>query len=202
MIRLRHNVQFLVFVYLFFICTANAEDLAAAVAAGKVSATFQGTGGSTGDSVMVTVKKKNSVGGDITLTIPTGTRLESRNSSEQDMVISSVRGVMMGEGTYSPNSVIQASSSPQTYILDAYCAELDKNNPSTGNSFSLGTVDPQLACILSEAKNLSAEAKQAAVWIYTDKAEFNHVNNKFNVSKSDWHVAESVARKCQAKKKR
>ena len=47
----------MVFIYLSFICTANAEDLAAAIAGGKVSATFQGTGGSTGDSVMVTVKK-------------------------------------------------------------------------------------------------------------------------------------------------
>ena len=118
------------------------------------------------------------------------------------MVISSVKGIVMGEGKHSPHSVIEVGRSPQTYILDAYCAELEKNNPSAGSGFSMDTVDPQIACILSEAVNLSPVTKQAAIWIYTDKASFSHVNNKFSVSKTDWHVAESVVKRCLAKEKK
>ena len=88
---------------------------------------------------------------------------------------------------------------PQTYVLDAYCAEFEKNNPSDGNGFTLSGVDPVLANILREAGGLSAEAKQAAVWIYTDKVSFAHLNQKFTVSKSDWDAATAIVQKCRAK---
>jgi hypothetical protein len=184
---------------LFSTQALRAEDLAAAIAAGKVSATFRGTGGSSGDTIMVTVKKTHARDGNITLTIPAGTRLNSKNSGEQNMVISGVNGLMEGESAYSPTSIIEASSSPQTYVLDAYCAEFEKDNPSQGSGFSLDTVDTVSACIFSKATDLSSAAKQAAVWIHTDKASFEQVNYKFRVSKSEWKSAESIVRKCQKK---
>jgi hypothetical protein len=91
-------------------------------------------------------------------------------------------------------SVISVSATPRTYVLDAYCTDFEKDNPSTGTQFSLGKVDPVLACILGEAN--STVVKQAAVWIYTDKASYSHVNEKFTVSQSDWAAATTIVKKC------
>lgn len=185
----------------FFHGTTFAEDLASAIASGQVTATFRGTGGSSGDTIHVTVRKKHAGDGSITLTVPFGLRLNSRNAGEQDMVISGVTGIMTGGESYSPRSAIEATTSPTTYVLNAYCAEFEKDNPSEGSGFTVGSVDPIAGCILSGAAGLSTEAKQAAIWIYTDKASFQHVNEKFSVSRSDWDSAQSVVTKCQAKGK-
>jgi hypothetical protein len=177
---------------------AETEDLAAAVSAGKVSVTFRGTGGSSGDSIEATIVTTTpNAGGDLVLTIAPGTRLQSGNSSAQNMVIAGVKGQVVDQNSYTPRSEIRASNTPTTYVFDACCTDFEKDNPSTGTQFSLGKVDPVLACILSEAS--STIVKQAAVWIYTDKSTFSHVNDKFTVSQSDWNTATAIVKKCLAK---
>jgi hypothetical protein len=175
---------------------AEPEDLAAAVSAGKVSVTFRGTGGSSGDSIEATITTTPKASGDLVLTIAPGTRLQSGNSGEQNMVIASVKGEVVNENSYTPRSEIRVSATPTTYVFDAYCTDFEKDNPSTGTQFKLGEVDPVLACILGEAS--STIVKQAAVWIYTDKPSFSHVNQKFDVSQSDWDAATAIVRKCSA----
>lgn len=178
---------------------AETEDFATAVSAGKVSVTFRGTGGSSGDAIEATITTTPKGGGDLVLTIAPGTRLQSANSSVQNMVIAGVKGQVVNENSYTPRSEIRVSNTPTTYVFDAYCTDLEKDNPSTGTKFKLGEVDPVLACILSEAS--STEVKQAAVWIYTDKASYSHVNRKFTVSQSDWDAAKAIVRKCSESKK-
>jgi hypothetical protein len=175
---------------------AETEDFAAAVAAGKVSVTFRGNGGSSGDAIEATVVTTPRAGGDLVLTMATGTRLQSGNSSAQNMAIAGVKGQVVDENNYTPRSEIIASTTPRTYVFDAYCTDFERDNPSTETKFSLGKVDPVLACILGEAN--STTVKQAAVWIYTDKASFNHVNDKFTVSRSDWDAAAAIVSKCSA----
>lgn len=184
----------------FFSGLARGEDLAAAVAAGKVSVTFHGTGGSTGDAIEVVVTKTRKGGESLELTVPAGTRLTSGNAGSQSMVIASVKGQVFGGNRYIPSATIEATSTPKTYVMDAYCAEFEKDNPSSATRFSLGRVDPVLACILSKASDLSQQARQAAVWIYTDKVNFAQMNRKFSVSQSDWNAAKSTVQKCLAKK--
>jgi len=179
----------------------RAEELAAAVAAKKVSVSFSGTGGSSGDSVMATVKLLDKNADPLELTIAPGTRLRSGNSSDQNMVVAGVKGEMMGGQSYRGSSTITASSTPSTYVLDAYCAEFEKDNPGSSTHFSVGSVDPVLACILEGASSLSVQARQAAVWIYTDKASYSHVNQKFSVSRSDWDEAAAVVRNCLSRPK-
>jgi ankyrin repeat protein len=176
---------------------AKAEDLATAVSDGKVSVTFRGTGGSSGDAIEATVVTTPKAGGDLVLTMAPGTRLQSGNSGAQNMVIAGVRGRVIDKSSYTPGSEILVSNTPTTYVFDAYCTDFDKDNPSTGTKFTLGKVDPVLACILSEAN--STIVKQAAVWIYTDKASYRHVNQKFTVSQSDWDAAMAIVNKCSAK---
>lgn len=179
----------------------RAEELSAAIAARKVSVSFSGTGGSSGDSVMATVKLTDKSAESLHLTISPGTRLRSGNSSAQNMVVAGVKGEMTGSQSYRGTSTITATSTPATYVLEAYCAEFEKDNPGSSTHFSVGSVDPVLACILEGASNLSVSARQAAVWIYTDKASYNHVNQKFSVSRSDWDAAAAVVRNCLSRPK-
>jgi hypothetical protein len=175
-----------------------AEDFAAAAAAGKIKVSFRGTGGSSGDAVEAIVTRTESDGGALELTIAPGTRLQSGDKSAQSMVIAAVRGQSMGEGSYSPGSVIEIGRGTKTYVLEAYCSDFEKDNPSLATTFTLKPADPLLACILTSASNLSTPAKQAAVWIYTDKASFSLVNTKFEVSRSDWDAAAAVVKKCSS----
>lgn len=182
----------------FIQAVAETEDFAAAVSAGKVSVTFRGTGGSSGDSIEATIVTTPKASGDLVLTIAPGTRLQSGNSGAQNMVIAGVKGQVVDENSYTPTSEIRASNTPTTYVFDAYCTDFEKDNPSTGTKFTLEKVDPVIACILSKAS--STIVKQAAVWIYTDKASFSHVNQKFDVSRSDWDAAAAIVNKCSGKK--
>jgi hypothetical protein len=175
---------------------AGTEDFAAAVSAGKVSVTFRGTGGSSGDTIEATVVTTQKASGDLELTMVPGTRLQSENASAQNMVIAGVKGQVVDENSYTPTSEIIASTTPRTYVFDAYCTDFEKDNPSAGTKFTLGKVDSVLACILGRAS--STEVKQAAVWIYTDKASFSHVNQKFTVSQSDWDAATAIVKQCSA----
>jgi len=177
---------------------AQTEDFAKAVSEGKVSVTFHGTGGSSGDAIEATVQTTPKAVGDLVLTMAPGTRLQSGNSSDQNMVIANVKGEVANENSYSPTTLITVTSTPKTYIFDAYCTDFEKDNPSTGTQFSLGKIDPVLACILGDSS--STIVKQAAVWIYTDKASYSHVNQKFSVSQSDWDSAVAVVKNCSEMK--
>ena len=192
----------LVILFINAICLhaiAETEDFATAVSAGKVSVTFRGAGGSSGDAIEATIITTPKAGGELVLTIAPGTRLQSGNSSAQNMVIAGVKGQVVNENSYTPRTQVLVSDTPRTYVFDAYCTDFEKDNPSTGTTFKLGEVDPVLACIVSEAN--STTIKQTAVWIYTDKASYSHVNRKFPVSQSDWDSAKAIVRKCSELKK-
>ena len=174
-----------------------AEELAAALAAGRVGATFSATGGSSGDAMTVTLRKLGGEGDSIPLTIRPGTRLKSGSADEQDMFIGGVRGIEMGGEYFAETSAIEAGATPQTYILDAYCAEIEKDNPSAGGGYTLAKVDSIIGCILSRGGKHTVAAKQAAVWIQTDQATFDQVSEKIPIRKSEWTSAVALARQCQ-----
>jgi hypothetical protein len=63
--------------------------------------------------------------------------------------------------------------------------------------YALGQVNPIIACILARSDDLSVPARQAAVWIHTDKASFEQVDEKIPIKKSEWKAAMALARRCQ-----
>ncbi len=173
---------------------AETNDFAAAVSAGKITVAFRGNGGSSGDAILATVATATNASDDLLLTVAPGTRLESADSGAQGMVIAGLKGLVAEENGYYRKSEILATSTPQTYVFDAYCTDFEKENPSTNTTFRLRPVDPVLGCLLTEASSI--KIKQAAVWIHTDKVTFEHVNRKFKVSKADWEAAQALVRKC------
>jgi hypothetical protein len=131
--------------------------------------------------------------------VPPGTRLNNSSGTGQSMVIAGVRGRRVGSGMYSPASLITVSTKPVTYVLEAYCAEFHKDNPSPYSTFEVDSPDATLSCILRRAskQGLSVPASQSAVWMHTDQVSFEYVNQKFGVTPQDWNAAVNVVRSCQ-----
>lgn len=182
----------------------QGEELTVAIAAGKVTARIQGNGSSSGDSIEIVVAKAPNADPErLRLTIAPGTRLRSGAASDQNMVVAGIRGRVVGANSYEPTAVIEATDGPPTkYIVDAYCVDFEKNNPSPNTHFALDTIDSFLACILGSSSALSTEARQAAVWIHTDDVTYGRLNKKFPVSASDWSAAQDVVRGCQSTSER
>ena len=200
-------------VLIFFVTVSDqplrAQDttsLTRAISKGLVTARFSGTGASSGDAICVTVQKTGKAGpGPLVLTIPSGTILRSSNRSEQDMVISTVRGRAVDSRRFTPQSqIVVLGATPVTYILEAYCAEFHKGNPSPSNVFRIQAPDPILSCILLAGKkrNLSVQAIQAAVWIVTDNLTYVSMNTRLPISHPDWQSAKAIADLCQAEVKK
>lgn len=178
------------------------QSLPAAVAEGKVAARMWGTGGSSGDAVKLTVVRRAAAGSDeLHLYVPPGTRLDASEASAQSMVIAGLVGRLVGNNQIEgADEIVVATPASDVYILETYCANFEKENPSDSTSFSFQGVDRMLGCILREAQNdsLSVEAKQAAVWIETDHITYDHMSQKFPVSSSDWNAAVRVYRRCSS----
>src|SRR5262249_14811981 len=96
-------------------------------------------------------------------------------------------------GSNSGNAPTAAASSG-TYLLEAYCTEFEKDNPGNSTRFSFGSVDRNLACILSKSDDI--QVKQAAIWIYTDGVTYAHLTQKFPLSSSQWREAKSIIARC------
>lgn len=179
----------------------HIPTLQQAVAAGQVNQPhIYGTGGSSGDSVMVEVSKgPKAASGPITVSVPPGSQLASSDAGAQSMVIVMVAGRVTGPRKYTPSfNIVVPASGTATYILNAFCAEFHKENPSESTSFTLLPPDPTLACIANQSRKAGAstQATQAAVWIYTDRLTFQEINDKFVVSLADWNEAREVDAAC------
>jgi hypothetical protein len=174
--------------------------LQSAATAGKVEYTFNGTGASSGDSIRLKVKKAPSASSEpITVTVPPGSVLRSSSAGAQSMVVGSVHGIDLGGGRIRPTSQIYLSGdAPVTVILTAFCSEFEKDNPSSYTTFSLEKPDPMLSCIMRESQNLPLAARQAAVWIYTDRVSYSHMSEKFPVDPGEFSAGEAVVGRCRA----
>lgn len=169
-----------------------------AIADGTVRAVFVGTGASSGDSVRMRVAKSSRAPlGTLEVTIAPGSILRTTGGSYQSMVVTGVRGVETGPGMYLPTSRIRLTG-PQVvaYILSAFCAEFEKDNPSESDTFALADADSSLSCIARKGATLTVEGLQAAIWMYTDRLSYSTMREKLPVSSQDWSSAERVFRAC------
>lgn len=167
---------------------------------GLVEYTFAGTGASSGDSIRLTVQETpKAAGRSLTITLPPGSLLHNSNASSQNMVVSVIRGVDLGGGLIRPASQIYIhGTSPVKVVVSAFCAEFEKNNPSAGTTFTLEQPDSMLACIVRQGRDLSIQAQQAAVWIYTDSITYEHMRTKFPIGPGDWTTARGLVDHCNS----
>jgi hypothetical protein len=181
--------------------TARVLSLQDALAGGQVVATFRGTGSSRGDAVTVDVTRGRAAGsGPLSLSVAPGSVLRNASGGAQNMVIAGVRGRDVGRGMFRPATRIDVpATGVATYILSTFCAEFDKDNPSSSNTFALERAHPTLACITSAGQGLSVPALQAAVWMATDHLTFSKMSAKFSVTPAEWAAGEAVFRRCSGR---
>ena len=160
--------------------TATAGPVSLAEALDQKLADIQilGMGGASGASIQVIARAAGSQS--LSIEIAPGTVLRSSAPGEQDMVVRQLLGLRQGEQRYVPADVIflhAPAAEPVTYIVDAYCLNFHKDNPSATTSFSVDAdtpASPDVATVLAAAGRVPGAAQdiaaiQAAVWTVTDR---------------------------------
>ena len=169
--------------------TTPRYTLSEAVDKNFVKAEMTGSGASSGDSINLKLTRLTHYTTEIS--VPKGTVLLASGAA-QNMVVYKVSGIPEGTMWITPISkIVLDSSEPQTFILDAYCLDFHKENPSSSTKFSVGTLtDPQIIRIFDALDKLSSDttsvgAIQTAIWVVTDDVSKKELVDRFPVEQND-----------------
>jgi len=170
--------------------------LSEAINKGFVKAEITGRGASSGDSINLKLTRLTQYTTEIQ--VPKGTVLLSSGTA-QNMVVYKVSGMAEDSMWLIPMSkIILYSSEPKTFILEAYCLDFHKENPSSSTKFSVGTLtDPQVLKILDALDDLSSDitsikAIQTAIWVVTEDISQRELVDRFPVGQEDINNAKII----------
>jgi len=164
-----------------------------AISKGMISTQFAGRGASSGDAIIVEVQNKTSR--PVAVYVIPGTVLKSRDSSAQNMILQTVKGKIVGERGYLPKDFIELQpGSSSEYLIEAYCLNFDKDNPSSETSFELGEVEIEIQNILYQGKvwGMPPSVIQAAVWIFHENIEDYKLKEKFEINDAEIKKAKEL----------
>ncbi len=187
-----------VLVFAVFVPVAYSQDavpLGQAIKEGKVEAVITGMGHSTGDAILITVRRN--VSGVLRLTLRPGTVFRSVSGTVQNMAAASIKGERVNENSYRPETdIVLADNGQHSYLIEAYCLDFDKANPGRSDTFRLSGVDEQAARLLGEGKGKSASisAIQAALWMVRGGLSPAQIQSRFSVTPAEIDVARSILR--------
>ena len=152
-------------------CPWQELDLASAQRSDDIAVRIVGSDNFHGDAIRVTVTASEEAS--FRITVAPGTVLESTVPDEQDMVILGVRG-KLDEALYIERSaqIEVGCGETATYVLEAYCLELEKAAPASSTEFRVGgpALEPVLAVVGASPPPGSdiSFAIQQAVWVATE----------------------------------
>jgi hypothetical protein len=144
----------------------DAIPLEQALSSGKVEAAITGIGGSTGDTILITVGRRTP--DLLRLTLTPGTVFKSVSGAVQNMAGASIKGQRVGENSYRPETeIVLVDNYTHSYVIEAYCLDFHKGNPGATDRFDIASVDGQAARLLAIGKDKPASigAIQAALWM-------------------------------------
>ena len=162
----------------------SSVDLLTAVNRQFVTVSFTNTGGASGEVINITLHRlKAPADSDLTVTLPPGLVLTNSDPSEQNMVLLQVVGVLdqPGASSYTPQTYMELTpgQTDAYFVVDAYCVNLHKGNPTNGTSLTLsGQASHDLVSLMKAAttSNDSILVIQAAVWAITDNPTRDDLN--------------------------
>lgn len=181
---------------------ARAQEtvtLEQAVKNGTVKVEVAGLGGSTGDSLLLTLQRQGPRL--LRISLAAGTVFKCANSGVQNMVAARIKGEQVSETAYRPADTIELGDDARhAYIVEAYCMDFHKDNPGQANVFALGTADPDSARILAAGLAAGADIKviQAALWIARDHVSDGELKQRFPVNADEVSQAHALLRKSAA----
>ena len=171
----------------------EAIPLDQAVKDGRVDAEVSGIGGSTGDAILIAVRRK--VPGVLRLTLTPGMVFKSVAGTVQNMAGASIKGERFGENSYRPAAeIVLTDDARHSYVVEAYCLDFHKANPGLRDSFALTAPDRQAARILSAGRRKSASigAIQAALWMAREGLSLAQVRERFPLTPQDIEEARAI----------
>jgi hypothetical protein len=181
--------------------TAPSEQemsLGQAISNGVVDARITGTGGSSGDAIMLGLTRRTAA--DVQIDLPTGTLLVASSSAFQNMAVRGVKGEASSQHsiTYVATGVIVLTQDgEQWFVVEAYCLGLYLENPGYSTDFSVGGLaSPQVVQVLEAAGRLqpqpSVAAVQLAVWAVSEDSTAGEVTSRFEADQSDFSQARAI----------
>ena len=173
-----------------------------AMGQGKVEVESRGLGGSTGDTILVYVRRL--VPETLHLSLTPGTVFKSVSGGVQDMVGSAIKGEQVTETSYNPtNEIVLRDDARHAYVIEAYCLDFHKENPGPEDSFSISGVDEASAQILAAGKSTGASTKvtQSALWIDREGVGAAQLKERFPVGDDDIAAARDLHSKLQPRNK-
>lgn len=174
----------------------NAVPLQKAVMEGQAQLTITGLGGSAGDTIRITVQRK--VPETLKLTLAPGTVLRSISGKAQDMVVAAIKGERVDATTYRPaTEIVLTDDDNHQYIVEAYCLDFRKANPTSKDRFALFPCDTRSANLIlmgKEAK-LPIGVIQSALWIDREGVSSSELKRRFPVGDDDIKAARMLLNK-------
>ena len=177
---------------------AEAVSLENAIRAGKVQGQITGMGSSSGDAIQIGIRRR--VREAIRITISPGTVFRSATGRCQNMVAVGVKGERIGPKSYRPSEeIVLADDRVHNYLVESYCLDFHKDNPSPADGFALAPPDETAAWILKAGKASSAsiQAIQSALWIARENISPQQIASRFPVTQQDLQAAYVLIQQAQ-----
>lgn len=174
--------------------------LGQAVSEGKVAVKVSASGGSSGDTIELSVQRKGNAA--LRVAVPAGTVFQCVGGAAQNLAAARVKGETSGGDSYSPATTIELDDNGwHTYVIEAYCMDFHKDNPAPANAYTLGGVDAYAGKIVAAglALNASLNTIQAALWIGREKIPDAELTRKFEIDGSDLQKAHALLRGLEAR---
>jgi hypothetical protein len=176
------------------------RELGEAIRSGDITLTANGNGGSSGSVVVGTLR--NNTRNEIRINVILNGGLYLRNSgSGQNMLATQIfhsDGTYYSESNNSKFIVISGRSNSQI-IITAYCANFERDNPGSNESFSINSMPSEIQTISSKISRYEADhfdenltiPIQLALWRVQNN-ERTAIARKFLFTDSDWEIATRI----------
>lgn len=176
----------------------RAADLPQALAQNLVELQLRGTGAAFGECI--TAKLTRRVPDLLTLSVPRGTVLRSKDPAIGDMVVMGVAAVVNREGGLTRTDTIRLESDdPQEYVLEAYGLDAQGQPPTVGTFFAVG--DPaadaiqrtlQAGATLSADANVGSGPVQMALWLLDEGVSQADICQRLTCRQGDLESAQQI----------
>lgn len=175
---------------------ARVRELSEAVSSGDVALTASGNGSSSGAAIIGVLTNNTSSEIRINVTLTSGVYL--RNSGlGQNMVGTQI---FLSDGGYMESGTARfirlTSNSKTSVMIIGFCADFDRDNPSTAETFSIAPMPTHLQSISDKISRYLNDnfdddpviPVQLALWHSLGESR-SHINEKFDFDDSDWELA-------------
>jgi hypothetical protein len=134
---------------------------------GLLKLTIKGKGGYTGE--VIEMKIKNLFSKKFKIKVPAGHRLDSKDSTIQDILVTR------------PEELMLSSKEERTITLSGMCCQAYKGSPGTKSEFKVGKMADSLLVKVAEFINLNKYhdnyAAQQAVWVVSDNNRMESISS-------------------------